>query len=165
MTKECPPGKVLNSKTNRCIKEKVVKPTKVNKESPPQKKEKEAKAIRVGDKNYIIRNAKFGPVIEYDSMCKTYVSLVPYLKMRSKTLTDITAKDIKFLTDFPREIGKIDRKKFELYYGPYGFYGKYDNKNIKLSYKLVNEILNGVVDVDKLKKAIVKTGKIKKVES
>lgn len=153
MTKECPPGKVLNPKTNRCIKE-----------SPPKKetvvkKEKESKAIRIGDKKYIVRNAKYGPVIEYDSMCKTYVSLIPYLKMRSKTLADITAQDIKFLTDFPREVGKIDRKKFELYYGPYGFYGKYDNKNIKLSYKLVNELLNGVVDVDELKKTIVKTGK------
>ena len=166
MTKECPPGKVLNPKTNRCIKEKVpktnspkkektAKPIKESpkKEKAPQKP-KEAKAIRVDEQNYIVRNAKYGPVIEYDSICKTYLSLNPYLKMKSKTLADITQQDIKFLTGFPREVGKIDRKKFELFYGPYGFYGKYDNKNIKLSYKLVNELLNGVVNVDEIKKAI-----------
>jgi hypothetical protein len=40
--------------------------------------------------------------------------------------------------------GKLDMEEFVFAYGPYGFYGKYEDNNIRLPYKTVATVLEGL---------------------
>ena len=83
---------------------------------------------------YIVRNARYGPVIQND---KSFISLTQYLKDTDKKLEDVTKKDIILLTSLPK---KIDKNR-ELHYGRYGFYFKFLNENATLRvYK--NKVIN-----------------------
>lgn len=112
----------------------------------------ESNIFRINNKDYKVRMAKYGPVIEYDGEAgkKAYVNLTPFLKMHKKEMGDVTEEDIVLLTGLPRSIGRVDGKPFELVYGKYGFYGRHDG-NIKIPMKTVWAILGGKATAADLK--------------
>lgn len=84
---------------------------------------------------YIVRNARYGPVIQND---KSFISLTQYLKDTDKKIEDIQKKDIALLKSLPK---KIDKNR-ELHYGRYGFYIKFLNQDASL-----RVFKNKVVDI------------------
>lgn len=115
----------------------------------------ESNSLDVDGVKYIIRFAKYGPVIEYESGGqKKYIGLKSYMKQFRKELNSVDADDVRLLTSLPRTVGVIDGSPFNFVYGPYGFYGKYKERNIKLPFKVVKNILGGMVVEDDLRKCI-----------
>lgn len=98
----------------------------------------------IGDKEYVVRLAKYGAVIQQD---KSYISLTPYMKDTGKTIDQIDKKDIKLLISLPKTIN-IDGKEAELKYARYGFYIVYKNKNFNIFKNYIKYICEG--DYDKL---------------
>lgn len=113
----------------------------------------------IDGKDYIVRLAKYGPVIQYkdeETNSKRYINLKPFLKYHKKEFTDISEDDIIYLMSMPKPVGKYNGKVVEVWYGPYGFYLKHDGANIKLPYKLVLRFaVNEEVTADELKAAIL----------
>jgi DNA topoisomerase-1 len=108
-------------------------------------------------KTYVVRIAKFGPVIQYDhdDNSKKYINLKPYLTIVNKQYTDIQEDDIRFLMNLPLTIGKIDGDLVQLVYGPYGFYLKYRGMNVSMVKKTTKTmILQKSFDLDAIKKMI-----------
>lgn len=102
----------------------------------------ESKTIRFEGMDYIIRLAKYGPVIEYsENGEKRYINLKPFLKLVRKELLDITEDDVDILTRTPIYLGLVDGKKVYLAYGPYGFYAKMENMNVKLPQWTIKKFL------------------------
>jgi DNA topoisomerase-1 len=114
--------------------------------STPVHTPSEANILVVDGVEYTIRKAKFGHVIQYqgNSAKTVYLSLEMYMKMTKKKIEDITAKDVKFLLQFPKRIRNGDGDEDEdvtIVLGPYGFYCKHKDKNIGLTPKDQNFIL------------------------
>jgi DNA topoisomerase-1 len=106
---------------------------------------------------YTLRIARYGPVIEWEptpGSKKSYVSLKPYLSFVKKEMRDIGEDEVVMLVNLPRSIATVKGKDFMFAYGPYGFYGKWGDKNIKLTYKTIISIMNNEVKVEDLNKAI-----------
>jgi topoisomerase IA-like protein len=106
---------------------------------------------------YTLRIARYGPVIEWEptpGSKKSYVSLKPYLSFVKKDMRDIVADEVMMLVNLPRTIATVKGKDFLFAYGPYGFYGKWGDKNIKLTYKTIINIMNNEVKIEDLNKAI-----------
>ena len=101
------------------------------------------KEFTIDNEKYIVRVAKYGAVLqtEVDNK-KQYISLKPYLTITKKNVEDVTENDIKFILKFPITIGKVNNKKVNLMIGLYGFYLKYNEKNIKIPYAVKNNIMN-----------------------
>ena len=57
---------------------------------------------------------------------------------------DINEDEVRLLVNLPRKLCVIDKKEFVFAYGPYGFYGKYEDNNIRLPYKTVATVLEGL---------------------
>ena len=113
--------------------------------------------VHVVDGNeYIVRLAKYGPVIEYvsDMKKKTFITLKPYLKYFRKELNDVKEDDIRYILKHPRKLCVVDGKEFVLVYGPYGFYGKYDGRNIRIPQWTIANILKDEYTVEEIKKCI-----------
>jgi DNA topoisomerase-1 len=104
---------------------------------------KNNKTFNINGKEYIVREGKYGALIEtMNGDKKEYTGLKPYLTLIKKNLEDINEEDVKFVLKFPVKIGKKDNIDAFLVIGPYGFYIKYNEKNYKIPYKIKNEILN-----------------------
>ena len=121
--------------------------------------------INVNNIEYTIRNAKYGPVIQYSEIDKKnkkesnkYISLVPYLKSTSKNIEDINKKDIKLITSLPMNIGKIKGKDITLKYARYGFYLTMNDKNGSLYKSHIPLVINK--DFEKIIE-LIKNDKIK----
>lgn len=77
----------------------------------------------IKDLRVVVRNAKFGPVIEIfnkEEDKPKYIGIKPYMK--SKGITDylnIVEKDIKFLMKFPK---RIEGEGYDILYASKGFY-------------------------------------------
>ena len=111
----------------------------------------------LGGKSYTLRIARYGPVIEWQetsSSKKSYISLKAFLTVTKKGMEDIDAQDIALLVNLPKKIAKVRGADFMLAYGSYGFYGKWQEKNIKLPYKTIKSILEEDVQASDLEKAI-----------
>ncbi len=107
------------------------------------KNDKDNKTFYINNKNYTTRNGKYGPLIEtLENDKKKFISLKSYLTITKKNLEDITENDIKYLLNFPLKIGKKNNIDIFLVIGPYGFYLKQGEKNIKIPWKIKNEIIN-----------------------
>ena len=136
--------------------EDVLKQEASNKANAKDKKvvlETKNAAVDVDGKDYIVRLAKYGPVIQYDG--NKYINLKPYLLLTKKQYTEVTENDIRFLTSLPRDIAKVNGKQVTLAYGQYGLYLKYDGKNVSILKKLAISIIKGSnIDVADLKSAI-----------
>lgn len=109
----------------------------------------ESAELVVDGKPYIIRHAKYGPVIEMEvpgQAKKGFINLKPYLKLFKKDIMDVVEDDVRLLVGMPRKLCVIDKKEFVFTYGPYGFYGKYQDRNIRLPYKTVSSILKELAE-------------------
>lgn len=116
----------------------------------------ESLSLSIDGQQYIIRHAKYGPVIEYTGKDdkKVFVNLKPYLKMMKKELSDIDETDVRMLLSYPQKIATIDKKDFVFVYGPYGFYGKWNGENIRLPQRTVWAVLKQEDFVHALKSSI-----------
>lgn len=81
--------------------------------------------FNVNGNEYIVRRAKYGPVIQEG---KNYISLKQYLLDTKKHMEDIKEADIKLLTSLPLDLGD----GVSLNYGRYGFYLSNGTKNRKV---------------------------------
>jgi len=150
----------------------------------------ESNEINVDGQNYMIRVAKFGPVIQYikpgalpkvnakgkEEPTYNYIPLKGYLQLVKKGYTDIGEEDIRFLTNLPRELIKIKGDPVNLTMGPFGLYLKYKGKNIpitkKFSYKIIkneefdNKEIQDMIDynTNKPKKEAVDTKSVEPVK-
>jgi DNA topoisomerase I len=89
--------------------------------------------IEVSGKSYIVRNAKYGPVIEHgDVGQKKFVNLTPYLKLANKSLQDVQSQDVELLVNLPRDLENA--RGYVLQYARYGFY--VTNKSTKENYAI-----------------------------
>lgn len=116
----------------------------------------ENRTYKINGNIYIIRQAKYGPVIEYKDNNQTkYINLKSYMQLTKKQISDIDKNDIELLLNTPIDMGKIDNINAYLTYGPYGFYIKYNNLNINLPYKTtINFIKNKELSSKDIKSAI-----------
>lgn len=103
--------------------------------------------FNIKGKTYIVRNARYGPVIQHD---KSFISLTAYLKDTDKSIEDINEKDIHLLTSLPK---KVDSNKI-LMYGRYGFYFKFEKEDntLRVYKNMVKDVLEGNWDKFVLKK-------------
>jgi DNA topoisomerase-1 len=103
----------------------IIQRTNLPKKSKDEKKELNVfnKTIKINKLEYIIRVAKFGPVIQYRNNQQTdvYINLKPYLKLKKMNIEKISDKDIEFLLSFPKTIMK---GKYIIDYKSYGFFVK-----------------------------------------
>lgn len=114
----------------------------------------ENKVIKVDGVSYTLRLAKYGPVAEsVHNDKKAYISLTSYMKFKKIGIDNIEENDIRLLKSMPMSLN-INSQPFELNYGPYGFYGKYDGKNIKLFPSVAQSILDGTPNIEGIIKAI-----------
>lgn len=79
----------------------------------------------IGGKQYTVRKAKFGPVIQHGT---NFISLKQYLLDAKKNMSDVDEHDVKLLASLPLNIGG----EVSLNYGRYGFYLSDGNKNRKI---------------------------------
>jgi len=139
---------------------KLTKSTEVKiKKTDKIKLESYKKEIKLDNKKYIIRIAKYGPVIQFEEFNKKenkdenkYVSLVPYLKATGKDIESIKKDDIKLLINLPMKIGKTNNKDIILKYARYGFYLSNGNKNASIFKQYIGLVLDG--EFNKIKKLI-----------
>jgi DNA topoisomerase I len=102
--------------------------------------------ITVNGIEYIVRGARYGPVIEYkDSANKnksSYINLSPYLKATKKGMEDITEDDIRFMTALPIAL----TRDIYIKYGSYGFYITDGTKNKTIYPNMLEDIRNKKYD-------------------
>jgi DNA topoisomerase I len=97
----------------------------------------------INGKEYIVRVAKYGPVVQYTHDDKPkYIDIKSYLKYTNKSYTNINEDDIKFLANLPKKMAEVKSKPVMLTSGPYGLYFKYDNSNVKIPLKFIKRMLD-----------------------
>ena len=105
----------------------------------------EEKTLQYGGKSYIIRIAKYGPVIQFEETGqKKYINIKSYLTLTKKEYLDINEEDIRFMTSLPKQVLKYKSKPVMLVSGPYGLYLKYEDKNLSITKGLTHNLLNSV---------------------
>jgi DNA topoisomerase-1 len=117
----------------------------------------ESNEFNIKGKKYIVRIARYGPVIEYDDKDgkKEYIPLKDYLKYVGKEYTDVDEKDIKLLTRIPFVVAEVNGKPIELHLGRYGLYLKYNENNIKITLRMIKDFIeNGEFNVADVKKSL-----------
>ena len=114
-------------------------------------KAKEAKGVKEsssssGPKNVLkafdgmdikVVQTRFGPAL-YESTNNAFYSVVPYMNWKSKTIDELTAKDVEFITSLPRPVSGVDGVTLEL-----GRYGLYLKKGVN-NYRLPKDLWNAV---------------------
>ncbi len=107
------------------------------------KNDHEKKLFTIKNVEYIVRNGRYGPLVETKKEGKKeYISLKSFLDITKKKIENISEDDIKYLLQFPLKIGNKNNKDIYLLLGPYGFYLKFNNQNIKIPWKIKKDILN-----------------------
>ena len=79
--------------------------------------------------SYDIKQGEYGP---YVTVNKKSHGLKNYLEMTKQNIDDLTEKDIKRVIQYPKIVGKHNKKDVILHIGPYGIYMKYNNKNYRI---------------------------------
>ena len=97
------------------------------------------KEFKIKGKDYIIRNAKYGPVIQKDTK---FISLTAFMEDTNKKIEDIVLKDVALLVSMPM---KIDSNR-TLQYGRYGFYVKFETEGQTL--RVYKNMLDRVFEGD-----------------
>lgn len=122
---------------------KDVKVLEDQKKMEKQKLQSEQKSFQINGTEYIIRVAKYGPVIQYqDKEDNKYIDIKAYLKYVGKSYTDISHEDVSFLVSLPQKVAKIDGHDLMLVSGPYGLYFKHNGDNIKIPLKTIRKLIN-----------------------
>jgi DNA topoisomerase-1 len=100
--------------------------------------------VRLGVK---VVQTRYGPALLKERDNK-WVSLMPFLKWREKTIEELSEKDVRFLYSLPMKVGSGD--KYEVHMGRYGLYLKDSkNQNLRLAKDDWNTIYDGH-DVSKI---------------
>lgn len=86
---------------------------------------------------------RFGPAL-YDDAKNAFYSIVPYMNWKSKTIDDLTAKDVRFITSLPHPVSGVEGVTLEL--GRYGLYLKKAGTNYRLPKELWNAVSNKTHD-------------------
>ena len=95
--------------------------------------ETEKRVIKIGEREYTVRMGPYGPLVEYlKDGKKTFLGLKGYLQMVKKEYSDIDEQDVKFLLTIPLKLGTVDGKDAMLVSGPFGFYIKWNDRNVKI---------------------------------
>jgi DNA topoisomerase-1 len=94
-----------------------------------------SKTFKLKTTEYIVRNAKYGPVIQYD---KSFISLQAFLEDSDKNIEDVTQSDVILLVNIPFQ---IDTNR-TLLYGRYGFYIKFisEQKTLRIYKNKIDKI-------------------------
>lgn len=115
---------------------------RASKEAKVKLRNEELKYV-IDGQEYIVRIAKYGPVVQYTDGEKTkYIDIKSYLKYTNKSYTNINEDDIKFLANLPKKVADVKAKPVMLTAGPYGLYFKYDNNNVKIPLKFIKRMLD-----------------------
>ena len=77
----------------------------------------------------VIKNGKYGKYFNFKD--KNY-SITNYLKFKKKSSEQLTIQDCAEIIRYPRKIGSLKKKPVEIHMGPYGYYVKYDSRNIRI---------------------------------
>ena len=84
------------------------------------------------DKDVFLKKGPYGHYLSYNDK---NINLKNHLIKNNVKPEDIQLKDIKYLLDYPMNVGKYKKKDIIIYIGPYGKYIKYQNKNFKIPQK------------------------------
>ena len=84
---------------------------------------------KIKDESIVLKNGKFGPYFRYND--KNY-SLGNYLKHKNIEVENLKIEDCIKIVKYPRKVGSFKKKQIMIHMGPYGYYMKYDNKNIRI---------------------------------
>jgi len=115
---------------------------------PKTKLQAEQHVHTINGVEYILRIAKFGPVIQWSTSTSSsdkpnYKSLKQYLAITKKDMSDLTADDIIFVVSSPHRIGNINHPTsgetlpVSMDCGPFGYYAKVGSTNVSLTRKTV----------------------------
>lgn len=84
---------------------------------------------KIKDESIVLKNGKFGHYFRYND--KNY-SVGNYLKYKKIEVEKLKIEDCIKIVKYPRKIGSLKKKQIMIHMGPYGYYMKYDNKNIRI---------------------------------
>ena len=76
-----------------------------------------SKEFKLNGREYIVRHAKYGPVIECKEP-KQFYTLAPFLKNTKRNIESIVQDDIELITSMPLVV----ENRYTVRYGRYGFY-------------------------------------------
>jgi topoisomerase IA-like protein len=97
----------------------------------------------IDGKEYIVRVAKYGPVVQYkQGEDAKYIDIKSYLKYTNKSYTSITEADVIFLSNLPQKVATVKGVPVMLTAGPYGLYFKYNGNNVKIPLKFIKKLLD-----------------------
>ena len=99
---------------------------------------KKQRVVSINKIDYIVRDAKYGPVIEICGDTRKFVGLAPYMDACKKTVDDIDESDISLLVMLPLEI-----KGYCVKYARYGFFvtDQKTNKSLNIYPKFIKDML------------------------
>lgn len=89
--------------------------------------------LNVDGKQYVVRDARYGPVIQYDS--SKYIPIEGFMKAERINMKNINKDHVRFLSSLPTEIIMNDSKKVYAEINKYGLYYK-DEKQKYHSFRL-----------------------------
>jgi len=93
--------------------------------------------FKVNNKDIIVRNARFGPIIEIPTATKSiYIPLSPYMKIKQMSdIDEINKSDIEFLLRFP-----VKYKNYMINYKSYGFFVNDGTKSLTIYPKYFEDL-------------------------
>lgn len=95
---------------------------------------------------YVVRLAKYGPVIEYGE--KKFIGLKPYLTMTRKAYPKISENEVRFLAGFPYKIADSNgSSSAEVAYGQYGFFVKLGGQTAPVTKYWLKANCNDITDL------------------
>lgn len=144
------------------IQKEASKDVRRNPKEPGELKPKNVLRQITEDANIV--QTRYGPALFLTSE-KRFISVLPFLKWRGKTIDEITKKDLAFLEKLPIVLQDPQKKDhpIEILIGQYGLYAKKDDAN----YRIPREIWNNFYEKDgisyaEVSKSLVATKKGKK---
>jgi len=82
--------------------------------------------LEVDGRTYVIRDAKYGPVIQNGSK---YIPIEGFMKGEKMSMKKIGKEHVRFLASLPKEISLNDSKKVYAEINKYGLYYKDEKQN------------------------------------
>ena len=96
-----------------------------------------SKEMIIDNKKILVRDARYGPVIEIVQM-KKYIPLGPFMKVKNiQNIKEITKDHVDFLMKYP-----VKYKDYIIHYKGYGFYVEKDKKTATIYPQYFNDLEN-----------------------
>lgn len=90
---------------------------------------------------------RYGPAL-FHTQQERFVSMMPYLRWRNKTMEELTERDVQFLFRLPMKFEEGNR---EIHLGRYGLYVKENQVNIVLPKELWDSVQDGTITYKEIK--------------